>query len=89
MFGVFDFDFCSIGFHKVTPDYADIINHFTNTGEGNASRNRVVGFRDQCRKANVPLFFKQWGGFQKKKAGRMLDGRTYDEMPRDMSFAKA
>jgi hypothetical protein len=28
-----------------------------------------------------PFFFKQWGGFQKKKAGRELDGRTYDDMP--------
>ncbi len=30
----------------------------------------------------VAFFFKQWGGFQKKKAGRVLDGRTWDEMPR-------
>ena len=35
----------------------------------------------QCRKASVPFFFKQWGGFHKKKAGRLLDGRVYDEMP--------
>jgi protein gp37 len=52
-------------------------------------REWVVGVRDQCKKAKVPFFFKQWGGFQKKKAGRLLDGRTYDEMPRDMNFAKA
>jgi protein gp37 len=37
--------------------------------------------RDQCLKANVPFFFKQWGGVQKKKAGRLLDDRTWDEMP--------
>ena len=37
--------------------------------------------RDQCRRAGVPFFFKQWGGTQKKKAGRTLDGRTWDEMP--------
>jgi len=36
----------------------------------------------QCRNANVPFFFKQWGGVNKKKAGRLLDGRVYDEMPR-------
>ncbi len=41
----------------------------------------VLSLRDQCAKAGVPFFFKQWGGTQKKKAGRLLDGRTYDEMP--------
>ena len=41
----------------------------------------VLDIRDQCRKANVPFFFKQWGGFNKKKAGRSLAGRTWDEMP--------
>jgi protein gp37 len=43
----------------------------------------VTEIRDQCRRAGVPFFFKQWGGVQKKKAGRMLDGRTWDEMPAD------
>jgi protein gp37 len=37
--------------------------------------------RDQCLSANVPFFFKQWGGVQKKKAGRLLDERTWDDMP--------
>ena len=41
----------------------------------------VLSIRDQCKKAKVPFFFKQWGGVQKKKAGRELEGRTYDEMP--------
>jgi protein gp37 len=35
----------------------------------------------QCRRANVPFFFKQWGGVRKDVTGRKLDGRTYDEMP--------
>jgi protein gp37 len=35
----------------------------------------------QCRAANVLFFFKQWGGVQKKRNGRMLRGRTYDDMP--------
>ena len=35
----------------------------------------------QCRTAKVPFFFKQWGGVQKKRTGRLLCGRTYDEMP--------
>jgi protein gp37 len=37
--------------------------------------------RDQCVRARVPFFFKQWGGVSKKRAGRVLDGRTWDEMP--------
>jgi protein gp37 len=41
----------------------------------------VVDIRNQCRKEGVPFFFKQWGGVNKKKAGRLLEGRTWDEMP--------
>ena len=37
--------------------------------------------RDQCRDAGVPFHFKQWGGVFKKRHGRLLDGRTWDEMP--------
>jgi protein gp37 len=40
--------------------------------------------RDRCAAQRVPFFFKQWGGVQKKKTGRMLEGRTWDEMPRDL-----
>ncbi len=41
----------------------------------------VRSIRDQCEGANVPFFFKQWGGVRKGKAGRILDGRTHDESP--------
>lgn len=41
----------------------------------------VKRIRAQCKAANVPFFFKQWGGIRKSEAGRALDGRTYDEMP--------
>ena len=41
----------------------------------------VRSVRDQCLRAGVPFFFKQWGGVNKKRAGRVLDGRTWDEMP--------
>jgi len=41
----------------------------------------VRDIRDQCNLANVPFFFKQWGGTQKKKAGRLLDGRVWDQLP--------
>ena len=41
----------------------------------------VQKIRDRCRSRGVPFFFKQWGGVQKAKTGRMLDGRTWDQMP--------
>jgi len=41
----------------------------------------VRDIRNQCRAAEVPFFFKQWGGTRKAAAGRLLDGRTWDEMP--------
>lgn len=42
----------------------------------------VTSIRDQCREVRVPFFFKQWGGVHKKRAGRELDGRTWNEMPK-------
>jgi protein gp37 len=42
----------------------------------------ITDIRDQCTNAQVPFFFKQWGGFKKKQNGRTLQGRTWDEMPR-------
>lgn len=41
----------------------------------------VLDIRDQCKKAKVPFFFKQWGGVNKKRTGRELEGKTWDEMP--------
>lgn len=41
----------------------------------------VINIRDQCLRSAVPFFFKQWGGTNKKKSGRVLEGRTWDEMP--------
>jgi hypothetical protein len=41
----------------------------------------ATDIRDQCAKAGVAFFFKQWGGKNKKKAGRVLEGKTYDAMP--------
>jgi protein gp37 len=41
----------------------------------------VLDLRDQCQRAGIPFFFKQWGGANKKKAGRLLEGRTWDEVP--------
>ena len=41
----------------------------------------VRSIRDQCKAAHVAFHFKQWGGVNKKRTGRTLDGRTWDEQP--------
>ena len=41
----------------------------------------VIDIRDQCLATQVPFFFKQWGGVHKKKAGRVLRGHTWDQVP--------
>ena len=41
----------------------------------------VLSILDQCQRANVPFFFKQWGGVRKSRTGRLLNGRTYDNFP--------
>lgn len=46
----------------------------------------VISIRDQCRRARVPFFFKQWGGVHKSRTGRELAGRTYDEFPPEVRF---
>jgi protein gp37 len=50
------------------------------------SPNWVTSIRNQCQANEVPFFFKQWGGVRKKEAGRELEGRTWDEMPRVSMF---
>lgn len=42
----------------------------------------VTSIQRQCAAARVPFFFKQWGGVQKSKTGRRLNGRTFDDIPR-------
>jgi protein gp37 len=44
-------------------------------------REWVIRIRKQCRQRGIAFFFKQWGGTHKSKAGRLLDGRLYDEVP--------
>lgn len=46
----------------------------------------VLSVRDQCERAGIPFFFKQWGGVHKSKAGRELEGRTYDGVPERVSL---
>jgi protein gp37 len=45
------------------------------------SESWVQNILKQCKDADIPFFFKQWGGFNKKKNGKLLNGRTYQEMP--------
>jgi protein gp37 len=45
-------------------------------------REWVESIRRQCRASKIPFFFKQWGGVQKKRHGRELNGRTYNELPK-------
>jgi len=41
----------------------------------------IYEIKDKCEELNIPFFFRQWGGTNKKKSGRLLDGKIYDEMP--------
>ena len=41
----------------------------------------VIDIKNQCEEQKVKFFFKQWGGSNKKKSGRILNGRTYNDMP--------
>jgi protein gp37 len=58
-----------------------IVGGESGAGARPLEREWVVRIREQCRAAEVPFFFKQWGGVRKSETGRDLDGRTYDEMP--------
>lgn len=49
----------------------------------------VIDIRDQCQRAGVAFFFKQWGGRNKKASGRLLEGRTWDEFPTPAHLAPA
>ena len=47
----------------------------------------ITELRDRCVAADVPFFFKQWGGTRSKSGGRLLEGRTWDEFPRARQIA--
>lgn len=49
----------------------------------------AVDIRDQCQRMKVPFFFKQWGGPNRKKTGRKLEGRTWDETPSAANMTRA
>jgi protein gp37 len=59
-----------------------IVGGESGPGSRPMSEEWVINIRNKCLKTGTPFFFKQWGGFNKKAAGRDLEGRTWDEMPR-------
>jgi protein gp37 len=48
----------------------------------------VVEIRELCLEAGVPFFFKQWGGANRKKTGRLLDGRTWEGLPATVTASR-
>lgn len=69
---------------KVTLDGIDwvIVGGESGAGARPMKVEWVTSLQRQCEAAGVSFFFKQWGGVRKKAAGRELNGRTYDELPR-------
>ena len=59
-----------------------IVGGESGPGARSIEKEWVQDIRQQCNEAGVPFFFKQWGGPNKKKAGRVLDGRTFNAMPK-------
>lgn len=62
-----------------------IVGGESGPGAREMKREWVIDIRRQCKAMGVAFFFKQWGGVNKKRAGRELDGRTYDAMPEPKS----
>ena len=58
-----------------------IVGGESGPGARNMDPGWVIDIRDQCIQARVPFFFKQWGGTNRKRSGRELEGKTWDEMP--------
>jgi len=59
-----------------------IVGGESGTGSRLILKEWVIDIKNQCATANVPFFFKQWGGTQKKRTGRELQGRTWNAMPK-------
>ncbi len=58
-----------------------IVGGESGSGSRPMKKKWVIDIRDRCNWADVPFFFKQWGGTNRKKAGRTLDGKIWDQMP--------
>ncbi len=62
-----------------------IVGEESGPGARPMKREWISSIRDSCTEESVPFFFKQWGGTRRKTAGRVLDGRTWSQMPRRRS----
>lgn len=71
------------GLGKISLDGIDwvIVGGESGPGARPMEKEWVIEIRDQCKKKSIPFFFKQWGGVFKKRAGRTLERKTWDEMP--------
>lgn len=58
-----------------------IVGGESGNGARGMAESWVKSIRDQCSRANVAFFFKQWGGVRKHRTGRLLEGQQYDELP--------
>jgi protein gp37 len=58
-----------------------IVGGESGSGSRAIKKEWIYEIKEKCDKLNIPFFFKQWGGTNKKKSGRLLDGKIYDEMP--------
>ena len=72
---------CDIGTLDLTGIGWVIVGGESGPGARPMKKEWVESIQQQCERAAVPFFFKQWGGFQKSKNGRSLNGRTYDDLP--------
>jgi len=63
-----------------------IVGGESGPGSRSIKKDWVLEIKNQCKKAGVPFFFKQWGGTNKKKTGRLLQGRTWDELPKNANL---
>jgi protein gp37 len=66
-----------------------IVGGESGPGARKMSEEWVIDIKNQCLEASVPFFFKQWGGVFKSKTGRVLEGRTWDEMPQFFKESKS
>jgi protein gp37 len=85
---------CAVPFLSVEPLLEDvgafdlsgirwvIVGGESGPGARPMEREWVINIRNQCLRAKVPFFFKQWGGVQKSKTGREIDGQTFDGFPK-------
>ena len=71
----------SLGSIDLTGIHWIILGGESGPGARPLEKSWVLEIRDQCEAAGIPFFFKQWGGTRKSKAGRELDGRTYNGIP--------